>query len=235
MTIKFNKNKTYTLLYQLHKMKIMLYFLIVFCVFNNVLISFGYAEDLHDLNTFINHVRYQMRCGREQALDLIYRITMFTEAIQTEIEYLASSNDNLDIKNQKVNYVINRFFESRSSIVQVSSKYSSKLTNWAVDTYLRRIAKMNRYKYTKVELEFDQSYLGYGAIEKINSHNYEVSVSMWQIFKAYYGDNIAYQDATRKKFRLNINTINDEIRINQVAVAETVDLERFGRIIKSNF
>ena len=63
-----------------------------------------------------------------------------------------------------------------------------------------RLARLN--EHTQVQLLFNSNYLGIGTFKKFGINKYELSVSMWQIFKAWVENRVAYEDFTKKKFRL---------------------------------
>ena len=188
-----------------------------------------------DFDIVIEHIQSSVGCSRNSAESIFLLINYFAEGIQESFVYLATSKDELSVKNEKVKYTINKYFESRYSLVQVGVRNYSSIFEFAVHTYLRNLCRKNRYKYTKVELEFNPDYLGIGSFEKTGENTYELSISMWMIFRGIIGDEVKYEDATRKKFRLNFFIQGDKVQltINEIIVAEIIDLNYYKRIIKN--
>ncbi|MFN3639032.1 MAG: hypothetical protein ACK4XY_11255, partial [Chloroherpetonaceae bacterium] len=80
-------------------------------------------------------------------------------------------------------------------------------------------------RYTKVELTFQQDYLGMGQIYP-DGTDFELSISLWQIFRGWKDNMLAYQDATKKKFRLAFKKIGDgkyDVKIKEALATETID------------
>lgn len=212
----------------------MVYFIIIFVFLSCFSIQSNFAltnnnDGMDDFEFILNNIQNKVKCSKKAALQLFRIINFFAEGIQTEISYIASSKDDMFIKEEKINFVIGRYFENKYSNVQVSSHNKKYVGNYPIHTYLHRIARLNRYKYTKVELLFKPDYLGIGSFEKINDTKYELSISMWQIFQGWIGDNLRYSDATKKKFRLNFNIVGKKVTvaINEILVSETLNLDYF--------
>jgi len=190
--------------------------------------AMGYAQDA-EYGTIIDTIQRNVGCDREAAEALLAVINYFAEGIQTEFSYLASSKDDIYIKEIRIKKTIQKYFESERSIVQVSNVHRKPIYDYEIRTYLDRLARLALYKYTRVELLFDPDYLGIGQFLQTGPNSYELSVSMWQIFRAWMGNELAYADATKKKFRLNFVIEGDrvQVKISEILVSETTSLEKY--------
>lgn len=177
------------------------------------------------------YLQNSFHCEYSTAKKLQHKIQCFVDGLQINISYLASSEDSYRIKRKRKNRFVDKYFESKNSTVQVSSKHRRRLREYEVSRYLDRLIRLKKiYGYTKVELIFVPEYLGIGKFHRISDHVYEVAISMKQIFMGYYGERVVYSDITRKKFRLNFHlgsSSNDEvvIKTNEIYVNETEEYD----------
>ena len=199
----------------------------------------GYCQDDEGYNAIINHIKSRIGCSYENAETILHVINFFSESIQAEFTDLASSSDPISEKESRIKYVIAKYFESANSMVQVSSITKKKrgikyIFSYPIRTYLYRLAQLNKYKYTRVELLYEPDYLGIGTFEKLGDNRYELSVSMWQLFRAWIDETLVYEDATRKKFRLcfilDEDTNTAIVSISEILVSETVDIKKFRKL-----
>lgn len=203
--------------------------IILVLIFLSIINSYGQN---HKYEKHIKHIMNTLNCERSYANWVISRIDNFSVKIQSNIEYIANSNDNYQTKINSIPNIISQNFVSNNSKIDVSSKNRKSLTTYTIREYLFHLAKIKkRYGYAKVELIFIPDYLGMGKFYKISDNTYELSITMWQVFKSWFRDsNIAYEDATRKKFRLifYVNSRNEltNIKVDRVFVSETIDVNK---------
>lgn len=179
----------------------------------------------------LRHVQNRMGCDIQTAKAVILIINNFSENLQGHISDIASTNYAFD-KRTLSNRIIKDYFTGPLAKVQVSHLNSPHVNEYTISVYLSRLANLSHRKgYSKVELVFLPDYLGIGTLEKITPRHFELSVSMWQVFRGYFGDGVGYEDWTRKKFRLNIYIHDDHISVKtgQILVAETLDEDSFHR------
>jgi|SaaInl8_200m_RNA_FD_contig_81_665631_length_4491_multi_4_in_0_out_0_4 hypothetical protein len=190
----------------------------------------------------VNRLKDRLQCTQRTAEDLFLKINYLADGIQEKLVYVASSTDSTSSKEEMIDEIIQEYFTSENSTIQVSSLrrtsiYDYTITDYTIDDYLHRLANLkDELGYAKVDLMFEPSYLGIGAVEKTDDFSYEISISMWQSFVGWIEDSIGYDDATRKKFRLSFDLKDNKIsniRIDEIAVAETIELERFKRRLKN--
>jgi hypothetical protein len=178
----------------------------------------------------VNHIMSTLECNRSYAEWVISRINDFSMQIQSDIEYIANSNESYSKKINDIPYIISQNFVSDYSKVDVSSSHSNSIKTYNIRQYLYRLSKVKKNNgYSKVELIFVPDYLGMGKFYKTSNNTYELSITMWQIFRAWFGENhTAYEDATRKKFRLifYVNSMNKltNIKVDRIFVSETIHL-----------
>ena len=189
------------------------------------------AAEEGDFEGIVRHLQEQLRCDYQTAKSVVLMIDDFTQGIQGSLSAIASTEIETSKKRGMVADTINSYFEGPDSIVQVSSRNRRNIREYRILTYLTNLWLLSHNNgYAHVELLFFPDYLGFGRLEQISTSHFELSVSMWQIFKAYYGDGVlAYSDATRKKFRLNIYIYGDTVQVKtaEILVAETIDLSSF--------
>jgi len=180
----------------------------------------------------VNHVQTTVGCDADYAEWLMYKIDEFAKQLQDNISFIASANEPYEVKERIVKTVINESFESRFSYVDVSSIHAGvvNVSSSYVYRYLYRLSRLkDTYNYTKVELLFNPDYLGIGKFYKTDDSTYELSVTMIQIFRAWYGENVVYSDETRKKFRLNFHVDENNrltgIKVDRILVTETKNIE----------
>lgn len=183
------------------------------------------------------HIKNTLSVDEDYAKWMISKIDEFSVGLQSSIEYIANSNDTYSDKNQYISYTINKYFEGNLSKIEISSNTTHEVVSRTVNNYLYRLAKIKEiYGYDKVELIFRPDYLGMGTFYKVDNNTYELTITMIQVFKAWYGDDYAYTDIARKKFRLNFH-VDDKncltnIKVNHVLVAETYNLDEYNKKYK---
>jgi len=195
------------------------------------------SEEVSDYDSILNKIQTSIDCDRETAEAFLGLIENFAVKIQAEFTYLASSPDELAIKQKSIKSTIKKYFESENSLVSVSNVNRKPIYDYEVKVYLYRLATLIHYKYTKVELLFDPDYLGISKFERIGPTSFELSVSMWQLFRGWVGYELVYEDATRKKFRLRVHILSSgkvELKISEILVAETIPYERYKSKFKSD-
>ena len=196
--------------------------IILICIYSSIL--YGQSNQIE----LIEHIQERVGLSKENAISLINMINNFAINLQTNITYMASSNDSRAIKEKKIDEIIKNYFMSVNSEVQVSSlNENRKLSAFKVFIYFQHLINLKKfYKYTKVELLFAPDYLGIGQFYHTKEKGtYEVSISMWQLFIGYVGDNISYKDLTKKKFRLFFKFVSEEglyIKVDQILVLHTL-------------
>ncbi|MEM6684178.1 MAG: hypothetical protein AAF617_00170 [Bacteroidota bacterium] len=196
-------------------------------------ISFATGQSSNpEYDKAVQHVMSTLNCKRPYAEWVMSKIDEFSNQIQSDFEYIANSNDTYSKKIAYIPAMISRNFVSASALIGVSSTSRSYISNYSINQYLYRLVKIKeRYGYTKVELLFSPDYLGIGQFYKTPDNNYELSITMWQIFRSWYGDSPAYSDATRKKFRLIFYVDHKNrlktIKVDRVFVSETVNINKF--------
>ena len=181
-------------------------------------------------NQSIASIQESFNCPKRQAKALYVKLEQFIEGIQGEIEYCANAEETESVKQRKVSRIIDRYFESSESMVQLSSLSHEELYEYCILVYLRRLINLKkRYGYTKVKLLFKPDYLGIGKFYKISENEHELEVSMWQLFVGYFGEREAYRDLTKKKFRLSFYTHEErvDVKINEILVAETLPVREY--------
>lgn len=185
----------------------------------------------------IAHLQNGIKCSREEAERLYRAINYFADGVTSDLTYIASSQDDFATKQKAINRAIRDYFESPNSIIQVSSISKNpdnpEIYDFTIRRYLYRLANMKN-RYTKVELTFQQDYLGMGQIYP-DGNDFELSISLWQIFRGWKDNALAYQDATKKKFRLAFKKIGDDkydVKIKEALATETIDLNKFYQKFK---
>jgi len=180
----------------------------------------------------IDNIQKSFSSDRETAEAVLSIINYFAEGIQTEFSYLASSKDDINLKEIRIKKTIQKYFESESSLVQDSNVNRKPIDDYEVKAYLYRLATLIHYKYTKVELLFDPDYLSIGTFLQTGPNSYELSLSMWQIFRAWKGYELVDSDATKRKFRLGLTLLDDgtiRIKIIEILVSETISLDAYSK------
>jgi hypothetical protein len=185
----------------------------------------------------ISHLQNGINCSREEAERLYRTINFFADGVTSDLTYIASSRDDFATKQKAINRTIRDYFENGNSIIQVSSiskdPENPDIYDFTIRRYLYRLANMKN-RYTKVELTFQQDYLGMGQIYP-DGQDVELSSSLWQIFRGWKDNLLAYQDATKKKFRLAFKKIGDDkydVKIKEALATETIDLNKFYQKFK---
>ncbi len=186
----------------------------------------------------VEHIQEKMGRDRDDAEAILLIIYSFVQDLQFQFTYIASSSDSYEAKIPVVKETIGRYFLSPHANIQVSSRTRGTVSDYSVSVYLDNLARLRSHRgYTKVELAFDPDYVGIGAIERTSQAEYQLSVNLWQTFKGWRDNRVWYSDATQKKFRLIIESTRDsiDIKIKEIKVSETVDLELYRSAIKPNF
>jgi hypothetical protein len=185
----------------------------------------------------IQHLQNGINCSREEAERLYKTINFFADGVTSDLSYIASSEDGLAAKQKVINRTIKDYFENANSIIQVSSiskdPENPDIFDYPIRRYLYRLANL-RNKYTKVELTFEQDYLGMGQIYP-DGKDFELSISLWQIFRGWADNAPMYQDATKKKFRLAFKRQENDkydVKIKEALATETIDLNKFYQKFK---
>jgi len=184
-------------------------------------INSQYEEILSRFETKLN-------CTRETAIKIFHIINLFTDSIQNALARLASSDISKINYTKYIDQTIKQYFESDKATVQVSNLRDNTIKTYSIKDYLYSIVNLKKkYKTTKIELSYYSGYLGISHLTKISTTKYELSVSMWQTFRGYFGDYNIYSDATKKQFSLIINLDNNKISIavSHITVLETNNYE----------
>lgn len=212
-----------------------------YIIFLSLLFTISFYSQPSKYEQSVQHIKSTLNCDIEYAEWVISTINLFAKKLQSDIEYIANSDDTYS---QKVNYipkVISNSFVNRSSKIDVSSKTRKTISTYSIQQYLYRLSKLKKiYGYSKVELLYEPDYLGmgrfYGKYKDNSGDYYELSIAMWQVFRAWFGDNrmLAYGDVTKKKFRLRFYVDSENrlkhIKVNRVFVSETIDIEKLNTI-----
>lgn len=213
-------------------MKIFILFSLMCIMFFDL--NLAKCQESSKLNKAIENIQKTLGKDREYATWIIKIIDEFSTSLQVNIEDIANSQDEYYRKKERINFIIQRFFVSSSSSVEVSTlRLPSSIQSYDIYTYLNRLAKLNT-RYNRIELIFDPDYLGIGTFErgKLNG-TFEISITMWQIFHGWIDGRLSYEDATRKKFRLifyvdeNNHLKPNGIKVDEILVAETIDLKNY--------
>jgi len=178
----------------------------------------------------IKQIQNTLNCESSTAKKIFNIINMFADDIQSIISLIASSSNSNKFNERYIKEVVQQYFESEKSIVQVSSRSRENITTYFIKEYFYHLKNLKqKYGYTKVELTFDPEYLGMSKFEKVGRNKYELSVCMWQLFSGYVDDFEIYNDATRKKFRFMFRKIDNTltVSIDQICVAETISKKRY--------
>ena len=193
-----------------------------------------YTDSAYSRNDKFERIIYQIQsslnCKRENAIKVFNIINIFSDRVQKIISEIASSDSSRQFNEEYINKVVQQYFESENSIVQVSSRSRNSLSTYYIKEYLYHLTRLKtKYGYTKVELTFDPEYLGLSKLEKVGTNKYELSVCMWQLFSGFIDDDEIFSDATRKKFRFMFRKINNTltVSIDQICVAETISKEKY--------
>lgn len=208
---------------------------LIFLLFS-IYLSHSFAQSKYE--QAINQIRERFNCDENYAKWIVQKVDEFCTSLESDIEYVANSNDSYQSKIGYIdNTVIKNHFVNRQSQIDISSVNTQRINTTTISQYLYSLAKIKeKYGYTKVELLFDPDYLGIGTFHKVSSNCYELSVSIWQIFRAWKRENISYSDATRKKLRLLFFVDKDgyvtDIKTDRIAVAQTVPIDRYNKIIQ---
>ncbi|MDM8544257.1 hypothetical protein QUF90_24530 [Desulfococcaceae bacterium HSG9] len=176
------------------------------------------------------YLQYKFDMNKEDAEALMLVISYFIEGIQDKISYLASSNDNIEIKSEQINNIIKKYFLSEYSLVHIPLIQNQQRETITIKEYLSSLAKLNIHKYKKIQFSFDPQYLGFNAIDKIGETNYEISISVWRILQMYSnGTSIDYQDATKMKFRIVISVNKNKVvmKTRELIASETIDIDKY--------
>jgi len=189
------------------------------------------AENKHqtEYEQIIDSISENIRADRATAEAILNIINHVAEGIQAEFTYLASSDDDLKIKQGRFKSIIERYFESEKSLIQVTDIKRKPIHDYEVGLYLYHLATL-RSKYTKVELLFNPDYLGIGTFSKAEENSYEFSVSMWEIFRAWIGNELANSQAAKKRFRLKLEFLSNgklQVQISDILIAETISYEKY--------
>jgi hypothetical protein len=193
-------------------------------------ISLSYGQDTSGYSASIRNLQESFDCNYDTAVAYFNIIENFVEKVQTDFEDLASSDEDFSVKLKRVKPIITKYFENEYSNVQVSNLRNGRiqLFDYPVRQYLVRLASKGKM-FSRVELLFWPDYLGMGRLYKVGE-NYEISVSMWQIFRGWIENRITYEDATKKKFRLVLIPLGNgrlQLTIGEIMVTETIDLLKF--------
>jgi len=224
-------------------LKIKPFLIVIYCsIIYLIIISVSYSSPNSSERSVIYHIMTRLHCEKEDAVKFISIVESFINEIQDNITTIASNNniENND-KQYLINYTINRYFLSTSSQVQVSSIYRNIIRSYRIDTYLNRLSNLSKTKYTRVQLLFAPNYLALGNIESYTDNElgqaYEFNVKMWQIFRAYFGDSIAYEDATLKSYSLVFYKKTDrwDLKVKNIAAKETVTLDELEQRIEKRW
>jgi len=215
-------------------------FKLLFLYLSFILLSTICKVNAHEV---VESVMERLQCSRNEAIHFIGVVEGFISEIQNNISKIASHSTSDSIKEDLIDQTIANFFLKPSSWVQVTSLNRSAVRTYQIDNYLERLAKLSKNNYTEVELIFAPDYLALGKIfyyeDDIYGNAYEFNVSMWQIFRAKFGDSIVYQDATLKTygfifFKSNKSN-NWKLRVKCIAAKETVTLQELENRIKKTW
>jgi len=194
------------------------------------------ADSEEPIKSILENIQKNVDVDLPTAWAVLGNIADFSAGIQAELTYFASSDDSLSVKQRRIKYAIERYFESEKSLVQVSHVNRKPIDDYEVKVYLDRLAILNKQQYTKVELLFDPDYLGVGPFTRTGENSYELGVSMWQTFRAWRGDELIDSSATRRRFSLSFALSykgTTHMRIRQIFDIETIPLDAYRRRFKS--
>lgn len=200
-------------------------------------VAMTHAQVLTRYEESLIHVQNTLNTDERSAKLIMNTIDEFCSGLQANIEYVANADIPYSNKSKYINFIVDEYFESNLSRIDISSNTRNTIITRPITEYLYRLSRIKDvYGYEKVELLFETDFLGMGTFQKVDDDVYEIAVTMIQIFKAWYGDGRQYTDATRKKFRLNfyVDSENNltKIRVNHILVAETYDLNQYNNKFK---
>ncbi|KPA13741.1 membrane protein [Candidatus Magnetomorum sp. HK-1] len=182
-------------------------------------------ESNYDL--LICEIQNECNLSKEEAINLILTISSFININQVYINYLVSSYDDLKIKIQKINKIINQYYYNFTS-VQIPNAQKVKIDKFPIKDYLIHLAKLNN-TYSKIEFYFDPLYMSFGTICQIDDNQYELLVGVWRIYRAWSIKTLEHEDATRMKLRLilTINNSKAKVKIVELMASEVISLVEY--------
>jgi len=165
----------------------------------------------------------------------MHYIDNFANEVKTNFTDIASEKVSDSKKEKLIQQTINKYFESTTSSVQVSSLNHNSIQTYPVNEYLNHLSNLCKTRYTRVELYFKPDYISMGTIHPYHDPTYgksfEFKVGVWQIFKSYIGDRQLYFDATQKDFILIFHKEEQSdfwtLKIKSIIAKETVTLDNF--------
>jgi len=177
----------------------------------------------------LQQIQNALDCSRDSSVSIFNIVNVFADNIKEVISSIASSNSKVRVDSNYINRIVNKYFASDQSIVQVSN-LKKPLKFYFIKNYLHHLNNLKKtYGYTKVILTFDPDYLAMSKIEKIGPNRYELSVTMVQFFSGFRDNILLYSDTTRKKFRFIFNVSNNSLRvaIDEISVSETIPMKKY--------
>ena len=190
-----------------------------------------------DFDATVKNVMHKTGWNHSEAVRLIAEIDARIQNVGDLLSDIASAGNNEQQKKRLANELIDEYFESEWSTVQVSNKFKNVPRSYTVRRYLDRLSELASKRYSKVILEFDKEYLSMGHFVKIHNtkynQEYQVNISVWQVFRGYkkvHEKEIEdYSDATKKTFRFRLYEKQDRwhLRIHSVVVSNTIPFENY--------
>lgn len=184
-------------------------------------------------DAIVKRVQQRLNVDERRAVGLILMINDFADSVQHCISYLAQSEDDTTLKDQKASEIISDYFDGPGSQVEVSSlnRYPP-IRRYDVERYFRNLSRLQRYQYTHVELDYTPDYLGVGDFRRTDDNRWNLLISVWQHFRGTRGDGGVYEEWTRKNFSLTFRFVDENVVIvvHEIIVAETVDPIRWNRL-----
>lgn len=191
-------------------------------VFFFALVCNGYSGEAA-IENIIRSIQRNTGLDREKSMRLFADVNLFSESITTDISGFLLHEGNRDSKGKKIDKIIENYFVSESSTVQVSKHDSQYIKSYKARTYLNRILDLKN-TYSRVQLIFVPNHFDFSRVETLRNGKYEMSVSVLQLFRGFLENKIVYSDVTRKKFRISIvqkNSNKFEIKASEISVSET--------------
>lgn len=176
----------------------------------------------------ISHLQNGINCSREEAERLYRTINFFADGVTSDLTYIASSRDDFATKQKAINRTIRDYFENGNSIIQVSSiskdPENPDIFDFTIRRYLYRLANMKN-RYTKVELTFQQDYLGMVLFLTLVPLDVLGQIHDWEDFNKTM---VAIERINKKKEMSFLNALSDDDFIH------STDFVQLFNIIKSS-
>jgi hypothetical protein len=142
--------------------------------------------------------------------------------LQNSIKIIGNKQESDETRNKAVKLALKLFIPKAT--MQISSK-SGAPKSYLMEDYFFRLMSL---PYTKVEINFyDLAYIS--NFYKGEDGNYHATATIFQEFKGYNGDNVAYTDRTSKTIDILLEYVEDQffkikrwiVKLGNIKVLET--------------